>query len=188
MEPCQLNYFTDQIRHLLTDDSFRYLREPIAALRWFFSSIVILMSVSSNTSFTLSFMFGFAINHRFLSFEKWPKSEPRVLNMSHHLLIFIVKPAPPASSANEPCFAVDTTCRHVIRGWILGAQRAIAIGFPCAFPSTQWQDLFTTSDKLIIVSTSSRKRNYDASFCLYFFCYRSCEYHQVHIKAELASL
>ena len=46
--------------------------------------------------------------------------------MSHHLLISVVELAPPASSANDDSFAVDATCKLMIRGWMLRSQRAIA--------------------------------------------------------------
>ena len=63
-----------------------------------------------------------------------------------------------ASSANEYCFAVDTTCTLLIRGQMLRAQRALAIKSPCVLPSALWQDLVTAGDKLILVSKSwSRK-------------------------------
>ena len=68
--------------------------------------------------------------------------------MFHHLLISVVEPAPPASLANQHCFAVDLICRLVDRGWMLRAQRAVAIGSPFVFPSSQWRNLLTASDKL----------------------------------------
>ena len=74
--------------------------------------------------------------------------------MSHYLFISVVEPVPPASSANEHCFAVDVTCRLVIRGWMLKAQKAIAIRSPCVVLSAKLQDLFTANDKLITLSTS----------------------------------
>ena len=74
--------------------------------------------------------------------------------MSHYLFISVVEPVLPVSSANEHCFAVDVTCRLVIRGQNLKAQRAIAITFPCVGLLTQSQDLVTASDKFIIVPTS----------------------------------
>ena len=46
--------------------------------------------------------------------------------MSHYLLISVVELAPPASSANEDSFAVEATCKLMIRGWMLRSQRAIA--------------------------------------------------------------
>ena len=73
--------------------------------------------------------------------------------MSHHPLISVLEPAPPASLANQHCFAVDLTCRFVDKGWILRAQRAVAMGSLFVVPSSQWRDLFTASDKLVIVTT-----------------------------------
>ena len=153
----ELRQLTEADTFSLTNSSW-YYREPIAALQWFFPSIVIIISVFLNTSFTLSFLPGLAIIHHFLSFGEKPKSGPRVLKMSHHFLISLVEPVPPASSANEHCFAVDTTCRLVIRGRILETQRAIAIESPCVVPSALWQDPLSADDKLILVSKSwSRK-------------------------------
>ena len=146
----------DRSRHLLTDEFL--LIFSWAYLQWFFPSIVIIISVFLNTSFTLSFLPGLAIIHHFLSFGEKPKSGPRLLKMFHHFLISVVEPVPSASSANEHCFAVDTTCRLVIRGRILGTQRAIAIESPCVVPSALWQDPLSADDKLILVFKSwSRK-------------------------------
>ena len=66
--------------------------------------------------------------------------------MFHHLLISVVEPAPPASLANQHCRLLD-------RGWMLRAERAVAIGSPFVVPSSQWRDLLTASDKLVIVTT-----------------------------------
>ena len=63
-----------------------YSRELIAVSRCIFSFTLMLTTVSLNTSFTVSFLFGFAIILRFLLFGKWPKSGPRLFNKSHHLL------------------------------------------------------------------------------------------------------
>ena len=148
----------DRSRHLLTD-------EFLLIFSWAYrrSSMVLpfhckIISVFLNTSFTLSFLPGLPIIHHFLSFGEKPNSGPRVLKMSHHFLISVVEPVPPVSSANEHCFAVDTTCRLVIRGRILRTQRAIAIESPCVVPSALWQDPLSADDKLILVSKSwSRK-------------------------------
>ena len=153
-ELCQL---TKPDTFSMTNSSWNS-REPIAALRWFFPPIVIIISVILNTSFTLSFLPGFAIILHFLSFGKKPESGLRVLKMSHHLLISVVEPVPPASSANEYCFAMDTTCTLLIRGQMLRAQRALATESPCVLPFALWQDPLTAGDKLILVSKSwSRK-------------------------------
>ena len=153
-ELCQLTYCTNPIRHLLTDEfllmlSWAYRCAPLCLPFY----TVMLMSVSLNTSFTLSVLFGFAISHHFFLFGKKPKSGPRVLRIPYYL-ISVVWPVPPVSLENRHCFAVDATRRHVIIGWTLRTKRAIATGSPCVIPSAQWQDLFIASDKLIIVSTS----------------------------------
>ena len=153
----ELRQLTEADTFSLTNSSW-YSRQPIAALQWFFPSIVIIISVFLNTSYTLSFLPGLAIIHHFLSFGEKPKSGPRLLKMSHHFLISVVESVPPASSANEYCFAVDTICILVIKGWILGAHRAIVIESPCVVPSALWQDPLSADDKLILVSKSwSRK-------------------------------
>ena len=69
--------------------------------------------------------------------------------MSLYLFISVVELVSPASSANEHCFAVDVTRRLVIRGWILTAQRAIAVTFPSVGLPAQC----IGSVKLIIAST-----------------------------------
>ena len=66
-----------------------------------------------------------------------------------------------ASSANEYCFAVDTTCTLLIRDQMLRAQRALAIKSPCVLPSALWQDLITAGDKLILVSKSCHESSYN---------------------------
>ena len=66
----QLPYFTDPIRHLLTDEFYT----------------VVLMSFSLNNSFTLSVLFGFSIIHHFLLFGKKPKSGPRALRVPYYLI------------------------------------------------------------------------------------------------------
>ena len=153
-ELCQLTYFTNPIRHLLIDEfllmlSWAYRCAPLCLPFY----IVMLMSVSLNTSFTLSVLFGFAISHHFFLFGKKPKSGPRVLCIPYYL-ISVVWPVPPVLLENRHCFSMDATWRHVIIGWTLRTKRAIATGSPLVIPSAHWQDLFTASDKLIIVSTS----------------------------------
>ena len=96
---------------------------------------VTLMDVSLKASLTLSSLSGFAMIQRFLSFEKKPKSGPRVLRASHHVLISIMEPAALTSSANQHCFTMDAACRLVIKGWMLKAYRPIASGSPCVVPS-----------------------------------------------------
>ena len=72
------------------------------------------------------------------------------IKSSHHIRALRSKSVPPASLANQHCFAVDLICRLVDRGWMLRAQRAVAIGSPFVVPSSQWRDLFTAIDKLVI--------------------------------------
>ena len=65
--------------------------DPVAAPRCFCPCTVTLMDVSLNASPTLSSLAGFAMIQHFLSFGKYPKSGPRVLRASHHVLISVIK-------------------------------------------------------------------------------------------------
>ena len=64
--------------------------DPIAGPRCFCPCTVTLRDVSLNASPTLSSLAGFAMIQHFLSFGKYPKSGPRVLRASHHVLISVI--------------------------------------------------------------------------------------------------
>ena len=80
-----------QLDTLLLTHSSKCSLDPVAAPRCFCPCTVTLMDVSLNASPTLSSLAGFAMIQHFLSFGKYPKSGPRVLRASHHVLISVIK-------------------------------------------------------------------------------------------------
>ena len=113
-----MNYFTDLIRHLIY---VILLILPLAYHRaWMY------IPFTAMTNFFRTFLFVRLCDNPAL-LVVWKVAKIWTQGTQH---VSVVESAPPASLVNEPYFAVDVTCRLVIRGYILRAQRAIAIRSP----------------------------------------------------------
>ena len=106
----------------------------------------------------LEFWSGFAIIQHFLSSEGSSQNpDPTYsVSVSYNFFIPVAEPVPLSPSANQHCFTVDATCKHVIRGWMLRAQRAIETRSPCVVPSADKISIFTIQYPVLLFSLCTK--------------------------------
>ena len=112
--------------------------DPIAAPKYLWPSLVMLIAVYLKISLAASSFSGLAISQHFLALAKYPSAESPVDSSSHHFFTSSSDPDPVASTAYQHCFAELEVLKRVFKGCRLTAYRLplrCTLRRPQLFPS-----------------------------------------------------